>query len=131
MVRCWYIIKRTIIYLKSQNTIVLDHNDTENGLCYQSHWEMYIVLLLHCHHYCYCLCPVIYVIWLLDNLYRVEKLIEETISVFWVDLEYKLRSQNTVPLQGSGRWLTSHLLLLYYSTIPQWYCVYCLLLLTT
>jgi len=31
MMRCWYIIKRTIIYLKSPNAIVLDHNDTENG----------------------------------------------------------------------------------------------------
>ena len=57
---------------------------------------MYIVLLLHCHHYCYSLCQVIYMTWLLDNLHQVGKLIEETVSVFWVDLGYRLRSRNMI-----------------------------------
>ena len=30
------------------------------------------------------------------------KLMEETASVFWVDLGFKLRSQDTVLLQGPG-----------------------------
>ena len=37
------------------------------------------------------------------------KLVEETASVFLVDLRYRLRSRLTVPLQGSGGWLTSYL----------------------
>ena len=32
----------------------------------------------------------------------LEKLMEETASVFWVDLGYKLRDRLMVPLQGSG-----------------------------
>jgi len=32
---------------------------------------------------------------------------EETTSVFWVDLGYKLRSRDAIPLQGSEGWLTS------------------------
>jgi len=32
---------------------------------------------------------------------RLKKLIEETTSVFWVDLGYRLRSRKGVPLQGS------------------------------
>jgi len=40
---------------------------------------------------------------------RLEKLMEKTSSVFWVDLGYRLRSRNTVSLQGSGGWLTSHI----------------------
>ena len=32
----------------------------------------------------------------------LKKLMEETPSVFWVDLGYRLRSRLTVPLQGSG-----------------------------
>jgi len=56
----------------------------------------------------------------------LEKMMEKTSSVFWVDLGYKLRSRDTVPLQGSGGWLTSHLLLFHCSTLN-----YCLLLLTT
>ena len=39
---------------------------------------------------------------------RLGKLIEETTSVFWVDLGYRLRSRDRVPLQGSQGWLTSH-----------------------
>jgi len=31
----------------------------------------------------------------------LEKMMEETASVFWVDLEYRLRSRLRVPLQGS------------------------------
>ena len=38
------------------------------------------------------------------------KLMEETASVFWVDLRYKLRNWDTVPLQGSERWLTSRII---------------------
>ena len=34
---------------------------------------------------------------------------EETTSVFWVDLGYRLRSRLTVPLQGSGGRLTSRI----------------------
>jgi len=47
----------------------------------------------------------------------LEKLIAETSSIFWVGLEYRLRSRDTVPLQGSGGWLTFHLLLFYYFTV--------------
>ena len=32
----------------------------------------------------------------------MEKLVEETESVFWVDLGYRLRSRDMVPLQGFG-----------------------------
>ena len=32
----------------------------------------------------------------------LEKLIEETTSVFWVNLEYRLRNRLTVPLQDFG-----------------------------
>ena len=84
---------------------------------------------VHCHYYCYCLYPVIYVTWFLDNLHRVGKLIKETVLVFWVDLGYRLRSRNTVPLQGSEGWLTSHLFTVPQCdcefTVPQWCCVYC------
>ena len=37
----------------------------------------------------------------------LRKLIGETTSVIWVDLEYKLRSRNTVPVQCSGGCPTS------------------------
>jgi len=65
---------------------------------------------------------------------RLVRLMEETASVFWVDLGYRLRSWHMVPLQSSERWLTSHLFI-----VPQCYCEYCstvilwvlLLLLTT
>ena len=38
----------------------------------------------------------------------LRKLIEETTSVFWVDLGYRLRSRDRVLLQGSRGWLTFH-----------------------
>jgi len=61
-------------------------------------------------------------------------LMEETTSVFCVDLIYRLRNRLTVPLQSFEGWLTSHLFI-----VPQCYCEYCstvilwvlLLLLTT
>jgi len=37
------------------------------------------------------------------------KLMEETASAFWVDLGYRLRSRDTIPLQGSEGWLASHI----------------------
>ena len=37
------------------------------------------------------------------------KSMEETTSVFWVDLGYKLRGRLKVPLQGPKGWLASHL----------------------
>ena len=39
----------------------------------------------------------------------LEKLMEETVSIFWVDLGYRLRSRDTVPLQGLRGWLTSRI----------------------
>ena len=46
----------------------------------------------------------------LNNLHwDLEKLMKEITSVFWVDLEYILRSWDTVPLQGSGGWLASYI----------------------
>jgi len=39
----------------------------------------------------------------------LEKLIEETTSVFLVDLRYRLRSRDTVQLQSSRGWLTSRI----------------------
>ena len=53
-------------------------------------------------------CPVIEITWILIDLNNnlngqltpgLEKLMEETTSVFWVDLGYRLRSRDTVPLQ--------------------------------
>jgi len=41
----------------------------------------------------------------------------ETASIFWVDVGYRLRNWLTVPLQGSGGWLTSHLFI-----FSQYYC---------
>ena len=35
---------------------------------------------------------------------------EETASVFWVHLGYRLHNQDTTPLQGSGGWLISHVI---------------------
>jgi len=53
---------------------------------------------------------------------------EET-SVFWVILGYRLRSRLTVPLQGPGGRLTSHLFIISQCycdfIVPQWYCEYC------
>ena len=72
--------------------------------------------------------------WINNNVKRqltlgLEKLVEETTSVFWMDLRYRLRNRLTVPLQGSGGWLTSHLFIVpqYYCKfiVPQWYCEYC------
>ena len=37
----------------------------------------------------------------------LKKLMEETASVFWVDLAYRLRGRDTVLLQDFGGWLTS------------------------
>ena len=64
--------------------------------------------------------PVIKITWILIDLNnnvieqlipRLGKLMEETASVFWVDLGYRLRSWDTVPLQGFGAefegWLIS------------------------
>ena len=39
----------------------------------------------------------------------MKKLIKEMVLAFWVDLRYRLRSRKTVPLQGSGGWLTSRI----------------------
>jgi len=75
------------------------------------------LLLLH-HWYCYChrIVPVIEITWILivlnnnvnwQHTLRLGKLMEEIASVFWVDLRYKLRSRDTILLQGSGGWLTS------------------------
>jgi len=98
------------------------------------------------YNYCYCYCTVtitvtasfqyssnmIQIIFELNNnidgqlILGLEKLMEETASVFWVDLRYRLRSQFTVPLQGSGEWLTSHLFIVlqcyceYYFTVMLW-----------
>ena len=78
---------------------------------------LFTLLLLH-YRYCYChIIPVIEITWILialnSNIIEqltpgLGKLMEETASVFWVDLGYRLRSQLTVLLQGSGGWLTSH-----------------------
>ena len=74
---------------------------------------------------------VFYVTWILADLTELinnvngqlilglGKLMEETTSVFWVDLGYRLRSRHTVSLQVSGGWQTSHLFI-----IPQCYCEY-------
>jgi len=51
---------------------------------------------------------------------RLKKLMEVTAFVFWVDLRYRLRNRITVPLQGFGGWLTSHLFI-----VLQCYCEYC------
>jgi len=70
-----------------------------------------ILLLLH-HWYCYChhIVPVIEITWILialnNNVNRqltpgLGKSMEETTSIFWVDLVYRLRSRLGVPLQGS------------------------------
>jgi len=48
------------------------------------------------------------------------KLMEETASVFWVDMRYRLCNQLMVPLQGSGGWLTSHMFI-----VSHCYCEYC------
>jgi len=54
---------------------------------------------------------------------------EETTSVFWVDLRYKFRSRLTVSLQDFGGWLTSHLFIIPQCyckfIVPQWYYEYC------
>jgi len=47
------------------------------------------------------------------------KLMEETMSVFWVDLGYRLHCRLRVPLQGSMGRLTTHLFI-----VPQCYCEY-------
>ena len=81
------------------------------------------LLLIH-HWYCYCshIIPVIEITWILialnNNVSRqltleLRKLIEKSTSVFWVDLGYRLRSRDTVPLRNSGGM----------TDIP--YCSYC------
>ena len=67
-----------------------------------------IVTVLYC--YCHHIVPVIEITWMLialnNNVHRqlilrFGKLMEETVSVFWVDLRYMLRSRLRVLLQGS------------------------------
>jgi len=43
---------------------------------------------------------------------------KKTTSIFWMEVGYRLRRRDTVPLQGSGGWLISRI-------VPLW------LLLTT
>ena len=74
----------------------------------------YTVLLMSLSH------PSILVTWILIVITELNnnaneqfisglgKLMEETASVFWVDLKYRLCSRDRVPLQGSQGWLTSH-----------------------
>jgi len=72
----------------------------------------FTLLLLH-HWYCYChrIVLVIKIIWILidlnNNIKRqlilgLEKLVEEIVSVFWINLGYMLRSRDIVSLQSSG-----------------------------
>ena len=79
------------------------------------YFTVYTVILSP--YYCYIIdivtvsVPVIEITWILIDLnnniieqltVRLGKLMEETSSVFFVDLGYKLRNRDTVPLQGSG-----------------------------
>jgi len=88
------------------------------------HIVIVTLLILNCHY----IFSVIEITWILidlnNNVNRqlipgLGKLMEETTSVFWVDLGYRLRSRRTVPLQGSEGWLRSHLFI-----VPQYYCEY-------
>ena len=80
---------------------------------------LFTLLLLH-HWYCYChsIVPIIKITRILIVLNNnvnwqltmgLRKLMQETTSVFWVDLGYRLHSRHTVPLQGYGGWLTSRI----------------------
>ena len=77
-----------------------------------------LLLLYHWYCCCHCIIPVIEITWILIDLnYNVieqhttelGKFREEIAYVFWVDLGYRLRSRDTVPLLGSGGWLTSRI----------------------
>ena len=62
--------------------------------------------------------------WINNNVKRqltlgLGKLMEEIVSVFWVDLGCTLHSRLMFPMQNSGGWLTSYLFI-----ISQCYCEY-------
>jgi len=137
--------------LKVTWKILLDHNARYSsirrihGYCYCSPCIQLLLLLL------YCTVTIIVsfqyssnmdIDWLTE-LYNnineqlilgLKKLMEETMSVFWVDLGYRLHSWNMLPMQSSRGWLTSHMFIVlqcyckYYSTVILWVL---LLLLTT
>jgi len=80
---------------------------------------VHIVIVHHWYCYYHNIVPVIEIIWILIVINNnvnwqltlgLGKLIEETTSVFWVNLGYRLRSRDTVQLQGSGGWQTSRII---------------------
>jgi len=74
-------------------------------------------------------CPSNLETWILSDLNKLinnvieqltqglEKLMEETASVFWVDLGYRLRSRMRVPLQDFRKQFTSHTVYCYIVTV--------------
>ena len=118
----WLEVSGLLLYwfmlLKVTGKILLDRNTFIVILFYRYTVILFTLLLLYWYCYCHCIVPVIEIIWILivinDNVnwqltLGLKKLMEEIASVFWVDLGYRLHSRVTVPLQGSGGWLTSRI----------------------
>jgi len=119
------------ILLKFTGTVLFDCNTMYNSIVHRIHGYCYCSLLLILFTVytitvgCYTV-PLVslsrpgilsdMILSVLNELNNNEqltlglnKLMEETTSVFWVDLGYRLRSRFTVPLQDFGGWLTSRI----------------------
>ena len=85
--------------------------DGNNLILFILFTDIYILLymyhdsLLCCYCYHYRIIPVNLGNMYINNIKQITlglgKLVEETASVFWVDLGFRLRSRKRVPLQGS------------------------------